>query len=579
MINKTLQILIILILIPIIGFSQNGINYKALIKDDNGNAISNQTVDIKFKLQSDNGSTLTELYQESHSITTSQNGIAILNIGNGTYISGAFSNIDWNQTILLNTELDIEQDGTYINLGSEPFNFVPRAYYAEKAQTAQTAITAQTASNVSGLEAVNEGWRLIGSNTDVGSYAVDLSQSFSNEFGATGYESFAVGRDAHAIGFKSVAIGDASKATGNGSFAIGSMAEANVNYSYSIGVETITNSLYSLSIGRGNLGLTTSAFEIGNGLGIPGNVVRNNIFTIFKNGNVETNGTIKLLEDSTSDVAIRTKGAEALWFNGSYFSWGFGGTSNYFAKDIGIGITSPSAKLHISGNNDTGLGNNNGLLVLGDTNGNNISIDNNEIMAKNNGNAADLNLQIEGGNVKIGGTVYIGDETIVDGGNNTLRINASLIPDVDNSSIIGNPSLRWKTIYATNGTINTSDRREKKNIKNLDYGLKEILRMQPVSFNWKNDNNPDIKLGLIAQDLLELIPEVVKTHTWEKDEGSDKLTKKELDRLGVYYSDLIPVLINAIKEQNVEIDNLKKALEAQKSLEERIANIEQKISN
>ena len=119
---------------------------------------------------------------------------------------------------------------------------------------------------------------------------------------------------------------------------------------------------------------------------------------------------------------------------------------------------------------------------------------------------------------------------------------------------MGNPSQRWTTVYATNGTINTSDRREKKNINALHYGLAEVLQMQPVSFNWKNKNSPDLKLGLIAQELQELIPEVVQSHAWEIDEVSGELSKKELERLGVYYSDLVPVLINAIKEQQKIID-------------------------
>ena len=145
--------------------------------------------------------------------------------------------------------------------------------------------------------------------------------------------------------------------------------------------------------------------------------------------------------------------------------------------------------------------------------------------------------------------MYIGDETIRDAGNNALRINAALLPDLDNINVLGNPSQRWTTVYATNGTINTSDRREKKNIEALSYGLAEVLEMQPVSFNWKNKDNPDLKLGLIAQELQELIPEVVQSHAWEVDEESGELSKKELERLGVYYSDLVPVLIKAIQEQ------------------------------
>ena len=85
--------------------------------------------------------------------------------------------------------------------------------------------------------------------------------------------------------------------------------------------------------------------------------------------------------------------------------------------------------------------------------------------------------------------------------------------------------------------------------------------MKPVSFNWKNGNNPDTKLGLIAQDLETLIPEVVTSHTWLKNEITGQLTKKELDRLGVYYSDLVPVLIKAIQEQQEQIISLKNTIQ------------------
>jgi hypothetical protein len=101
---------------------------------------------------------------------------------------------------------------------------------------------------------------------------------------------------------------------------------------------------------------------------------------------------------------------------------------------------------------------------------------------------------------------------------------------------------------------------EKKNIKDLTYGLSEVLEMQPISFNWKDKNSPDLKLGLIAQDLQELIPEVVKSHTLVADETTGQISKIEVDRLGVYYSDLVPVLIKAIQEQNEVVTDLKEEL-------------------
>jgi len=42
--------------------------------------------------------------------------------------------------------------------------------------------------------------------------------------------------------------------------------------------------------------------------------------------------------------------SEALWYNGTYFSWGYGGKGNYFAHNVGIGvIPSAGSKLYVKG--------------------------------------------------------------------------------------------------------------------------------------------------------------------------------------------------------------------------------------
>ena len=95
----------------------------------------------------------------------------------------------------------------------------------------------------------------------------------------------------------------------------------------------------------------------------------------------------------------------------------------------------------------------------------------------------------------------------------------------------------------------TSDRRLKTNIRTLSYGLKEISALQPVSYNWKDPKQTrQLQLGLIAQDAKKVIPEIV---TGDED--------KEM--LGINYTELVPVLINAIKEQQKQIEELKKKVE------------------
>jgi hypothetical protein len=130
-------------------------------------------------------------------------------------------------------------------------------------------------------------------------------------------------------------------------------------------------------------------------------------------------------------------------------------------------------------------------------------------------------------------------------------------PVQDNQHALGGGSNRWTTISASNGTINTSDAREKKNIKKLEYGLETLMKLKPVSYEWNNDvANMGTKLGFIAQDLLEVIPEVVVTEEAVENRETGEVTYQEAERMGVFYDDLIPVLTKAIQEQQGTIESV-----------------------
>jgi len=70
------------------------------------------------------------------------------------------------------------------------------------------------------------------------------------------------------------------------------------------------------------------------------------------------------------------------------------------AGELGIGTTLPTAKLHVDGGTDSATSGG-GFLVLGATNNLNLSLDNNEIMARSNGAVSTLTLNNDGGNVAI----------------------------------------------------------------------------------------------------------------------------------------------------------------------------------
>ncbi|MEZ4885520.1 MAG: tail fiber domain-containing protein [Chitinophagales bacterium] len=115
-----------------------------------------------------------------------------------------------------------------------------------------------------------------------------------------------------------------------------------------------------------------------------------------------------------------------------------------------------------------------------------------------------------------------------------------------------------------------SDRREKENIVDLPYGLKDVLQLKPVSFTWKNKAIEGTQVGLIAQEVQEVIPEIVIRQDYIIPE-----TGEASDRLSVAYSELIPVLIHAIQEQQTIIESQKQQLNQQTST---ISNMETTVS-
>ena len=100
--------------------------------------------------------------------------------------------------------------------------------------------------------------------------------------------------------------------------------------------------------------------------------------------------------------------------------------------------------------------------------------------------------------------------------------------------------------------INLSDIRLKRFVHVLDYGLAEVKKLIPVSWLWKDiqKHGTQQEIGFIAQDVQEIIPEAV-----HKVDGY----------LGIDYARLTAVLVNAIKQQQVQIDDLSKKVEEMKN--------------
>jgi hypothetical protein len=165
-----------------------------------------------------------------------------------------------------------------------------------------------------------------------------------------------------------------------------------------------------------------------------------------------------------------------------------------------------------------------------------------------------------------GAAVTIGSaEKLEDGGANLMLLTGTLAPSSNSAYSLGNATYRWNTVYATNGTINTSDARDKSNIRPINYGLSAVMKMTPVSYSWKEHPENGTKLGFIAQDLQQIIPEVVADSQMVITAEGEPGHMVPAERLGVYYSDIIPVLVKAIQEQQQQIDSLKQEIQTMKA--------------
>ncbi len=157
-----------------------------------------------------------------------------------------------------------------------------------------------------------------------------------------------------------------------------------------------------------------------------------------------------------------------------------------------------------------------------------------DFMIENNGNYG-LGLRTNGANrMYITNTGNVGIGTTTPAAGNMLEVNGVV------------QMINW---------VKTSDARFKKDIEPIENALSKVLALRGITFNWdlsnagnKNlDNNNHI--GVLAQEVEQILPQVVST-------ADDAMKTKS-----VAYSDIIPVLIEAIKEQQKQIDELKNQIE------------------
>jgi len=308
-------------------------------------------------------------------------------------------------------------------------------------------------------------------------------------------------------------------------------------------------------------------------------VLANNAVGLFESTGTEAYLRLYTNEGSTKRVGIanREGGRLALFIAGS------GDALNILQDgNVGIGTSSPVTKLHISTTADADL-TKHGALLIGDVNSNNLVLDNNEIMARKNGQPSDLNLQMEGGNlyvhyntgdstrfsVKSDGKVGVGTAspenelhvigTIAAGKINSSRGMLTLYSSKTNEKFhilnvgsylyfsVGNtpdisPSLMYIKEDGTgrfNGNWSTGSSREMKtDISDLSVqeAFSALDQLDSVKFRYKQNASGPLTPGFIAEDAPDLV--AVDDHT------------------AINYNSIIAILTKVVREQQNTITQL-----------------------
>jgi len=429
---------------------------------------------------------------------------------------------------------------------------------------------------------------------------------------ASGSYATATGSLTTASGTSSTAMGSASTATGYHSTALGSGTSASGSRSTSLGYQTVASGFGTTSIGAFNTidstanpttnSATNRALVIGNGSDTNS---RSDALTVLFNGNTTISGTVSAPSFIGDGSQLSSLGLKVITEQGNT-GWRLTGQDSAHYGDIGLGAVdmsnSSSSSLtkgatgnraFASGYNTTASGNYSTAM------GTNSRALGNESTAVGYYAAASGQYAVAMGGGTLAsafGTTAIGiattasgyhatamgSETDATGYNSTamgLNTMASgygttaigLFNTIDSSAVPTTYSLTNRAFVIGNGTNSimrsdamtvlfdgtttiagdltvNSDARLKSNIMPLGSTLSLLQVLDGKTYHLNNDESTT-KIGLLAQDVQKVFPQLVKE------------AKDEYGTLSVNYQGLIPVLINAVNEQQETIEIQQKQIE------------------
>ena len=128
-----------------------------------------------------------------------------------------------------------------------------------------------------------------------------------------------------------------------------------------------------------------------------------------------------------------------------------------------------------------------------------------------------------------------------------IETEGNITPITDNFWDLGMSAKRWDDIFATNGTINTSDETEKENITTSDLGLDFINELNPISYKFISGSRTHYGLG--AQSVETVL------ESFEKD-SMDFAGLITGSNYGLRYHEFISPMIKAIQQLSDKVSQL-----------------------
>jgi len=324
---------------------------------------------------------------------------------------------------------------------------------------------------------------------------------FHNVAGPTGSDITSI--NGNSIG--QTAFGYGTQATGNASFSAGEGTEASGSHGVVFGKNTLASGSFSTA-----LGFETDATDYGS--------------IVIGTWNSSGSSATSAASFSTSAPAFVIGNGTGSGSRSDAFKVMFNGNTTIGGDDLTIGDLSAFSGSFTQRSAIDVVAHSDGDLMTGYINGStgdrfNIELDASNNLAKiSSGGGYDLTFSTEGGTINFESNGP-GTGTYAFNGNTTVSNDLTVSGDV----------------------VVSSDARLKANIVSLGSTLSKLLLIDGKSYTMKKDGKQ--KIGVLAQEIREVFPELVS-------EDANEM-------LAVNYQGLVPVLINALKEQQAEIDKLK----------------------